>query len=124
MCVCVCVCLHVCVCVYLCIRLYVSVSGITRPGPTRACALPSTFQALSSPTQQELHDFIMNYTKKKLLYLSCSATISVSIQQTVNLSINTLRDSKYIRPLSTYEMQWLTRCILILKFQNRGSSSK
>ena len=24
-------------------------SGVARPGPTRACALPSTFQALPSP---------------------------------------------------------------------------
>ena len=25
------------------------ISGVARPGPTRACALPSTFQALPSP---------------------------------------------------------------------------
>ena len=28
------------------------ISGIARPGPTRACALPSTFQALPSAAQQ------------------------------------------------------------------------
>ena len=27
-------------------------SGVARPGPTRACALPSTFQALPSAAQQ------------------------------------------------------------------------
>ena len=29
-------------------------SGVARPGPTRACALPSTSQALPSPTQNQL----------------------------------------------------------------------
>ena len=42
-------------------------SGIARPGPTRACALPSnfqalpsTFQALPSRAKQESRDSIMN----------------------------------------------------------------
>ena len=35
-------------------------SGIARPGPTRACALPSTFQALPSATQQNSHDSTRN----------------------------------------------------------------
>ena len=30
----------------------VTISGVARPGPTRACALPSTFQALPSAAQQ------------------------------------------------------------------------
>ena len=29
-----------------------TISGVARPGPTRACALPSTFQALPSAAQQ------------------------------------------------------------------------
>ena len=39
-------------------------SGVARPGPNRACALPSTSQTLSSPGQQDSHDFSMN-TKKQ-----------------------------------------------------------
>ena len=39
-------------------------SGIARPGPTRACALPSTSQALPSPDQQDSCDSLMN-TKKQ-----------------------------------------------------------
>ena len=35
-------------------------SGVARPGPTRACALPAIFQALPSPNQQESHDSITN----------------------------------------------------------------
>ena len=35
-------------------------SGVARPWPTRACALPSTFQALPLPPWEESHDFIMN----------------------------------------------------------------
>ena len=40
------------------IRLQVCVknSGVARPGPTRACALPSTSQALPSPGQQDSRD--------------------------------------------------------------------
>ena len=39
---------------------HVTVSGVARPGPTRACVLPSIFQALSSPAQQESYDSITN----------------------------------------------------------------
>ena len=42
-------------------------SGVARPGPTRACALPSTSQALPSPGQQDLHDSSMN-TQRKQMY--------------------------------------------------------
>ena len=38
-------------------------SGVARPGPTRACALPSTSQALPSPTQLESRDSTMKQTK-------------------------------------------------------------
>ena len=48
-------------------------SGIARPRPTRACALPSSFQALPSSAQQESHDSVTNYTRKQMHYLSCSA---------------------------------------------------
>ena len=34
------------------------ISGVARPGPTRACALPSTFQALPSAAQHDSHDSI------------------------------------------------------------------
>ena len=34
--------------------------GITRPGPTRACALPVTFQAMPSPTQHEFSKMFIN----------------------------------------------------------------
>ena len=33
-------------------------SGVARPGPTRACALPSTFQALPSAAQHYSRDSI------------------------------------------------------------------
>ena len=33
-------------------------SGVARPGPTRACALPSSFQALPSAAQHDLRDSI------------------------------------------------------------------
>ena len=46
-------------------------SGVARPRPTRACALPSTSQALPSPTQLESHDSTTNQTKDT--YLSCCA---------------------------------------------------
>ena len=47
-------------------------SGVARPGPTRAYALPSTFQVLPSPIQQDSHDSISNWTGKQILihYLS------------------------------------------------------
>ena len=41
-------------------------SGVARPGPTRACALPSTFQALPSAAQHDSRDFIKNQTKKEI----------------------------------------------------------
>ena len=37
-----------------------NISGVARSGPTSACALPSTFQALPSPARQESHDSIKN----------------------------------------------------------------
>ena len=60
-------------------------SGVARPGPTRACALPSTFQALPSPTQLESRDSTTNQTKvQKYIYLSGYAnryrSVTVSIQ--------------------------------------------
>ena len=75
-CACVCLCVYVCVCVCVCchsnnhnihevlsfMRIMLAMlkcdqpplmcSGVARPGPTRACALPSTFQALPSVAQQ------------------------------------------------------------------------
>ena len=33
--------------------MHIPVSGVARPGPTRACALPSTFQALPSAAQYD-----------------------------------------------------------------------
>ena len=45
-------------------------SGVARPGPTRACALPSTSQALPSPTQLESRDSRTNQTKlKKYIFI-------------------------------------------------------
>ena len=64
----------------------------------------STFQTLSSPAQQESHDSITNYTRKQIYYSSSSASTSVCMQQIINLSINTLRLTNYIRPLSAYEI--------------------
>ena len=40
-------------------------SGVAKPGPTRACALPSTSQALSSLIQLESCDSTTNQTKVK-----------------------------------------------------------
>ena len=37
-----------------------TVGGIARPGPSEACALPSTFQALPSEAQQDSRDSIRN----------------------------------------------------------------
>ena len=45
-------------------------SGVARPGPTRACALPSTSQALPSPTQLESRDSTTNQTK--VIKYSCA----------------------------------------------------
>ena len=36
------------------------ITSVARPGPTRVFVLPSTFQALASPAQQELHDSTTN----------------------------------------------------------------
>ena len=36
------------------------ISVVARPGPTRACALPSTFQALPSAAQHDSRDSISN----------------------------------------------------------------
>ena len=36
-------------------------SGVARPGPTRACALPSTFQALPSAAKHDSRDSIKNW---------------------------------------------------------------
>ena len=45
-------------------------SGVARPGPTMACALPSTSQALPSPTQLESCDSTTNQTKvKKYIFI-------------------------------------------------------
>ena len=38
-------------------------SGVARPGPTRACALPSTLQALPSAINFESRDSTMDQTK-------------------------------------------------------------
>ena len=47
-----------------------TISGVARPGPTRACALPSTSQALSSPTQLKSCDSTTNQTKvKKYIFI-------------------------------------------------------
>ena len=37
------------------------ISGVARPRPTRACALPSTFQALPSAAKNDSRDFIKNW---------------------------------------------------------------
>ena len=83
---------------------YGTTGGVARPGPTRACALSSTFQALPSPAQQESRDSMMNYTRKQMYYSLSSVSTSVCMQQIINLLINTLRLTKYIRPLSAYEI--------------------
>ena len=49
----------------LILRHLVHLSGVARPGPTRACALRSTSQALPSPGQQDSRDSSMN-TKKQM----------------------------------------------------------
>ena len=40
-------------------------SGVARPGPTRACALPSTSQALPSPGQQDSRDSLMTQRSRR-----------------------------------------------------------
>ena len=54
-----------------------------------------------------------------MLHSSCNASTSVCMQKITNLSINTtVWLTKLVR------MQWLTRCTLILNFQNVGSASR
>ena len=91
------------VCISL-LMILIFVSGIARPGPTRACALPSTFQALPSLAKQESGDSIMNQIRKQMHYSSYNASISVCMQHIVNLLINTLQLTKYFRPLSVYKI--------------------
>ena len=40
------------------------ISGVARPGPTRACALPSTFQALLSPINLKLCNSTKDQTEE------------------------------------------------------------
>ena len=49
-------------------------SGVARPGPTRACALPSTFQALPSAISFESRDSTMDQTET-----NCSANNHKSV---------------------------------------------
>ena len=49
-------------------------SGVARPGPTRACALPSTLQALPSAISFESRDSTMDQTK-----INCSANNHKSV---------------------------------------------
>ena len=64
-------------------------SGVARPGPTRACALPSTSQALPSPIQLESRDSTTNQTKvKKNTYLSCCANHYRSVIVYIMLQYN------------------------------------
>ena len=44
------------------------ISDVARPGPTRACALPSTSQALPLPTQLESRDSTTNQIKVKKIH--------------------------------------------------------
>ena len=50
------------------------VSGVARPGPNRACALPSTLQALPSAISFESRDSTMDQTK-----INCSANNHKSV---------------------------------------------
>ena len=70
---------------------------ISRPGPTRACTLPSAAK------KSQLHDSIMNQTRKQMNYSSYNASISVCIQHIVNLSINTLQTIEYLQNLLEYD---------------------
>ena len=47
---------------------FADTSGVARPGPTRACALPSTFQALPSAISFESRDSTIDQSK-----INCSA---------------------------------------------------
>ena len=52
----------------------ISRSGVARPGPARACALPSTLQALPSAISFESCDSTMDQTK-----INCSANNHKSV---------------------------------------------
>ena len=52
-------------------------SGVARPGPTRACALPSTLQALPSAISFESHDSTMDQAK-----INCSANNQDHLERT------------------------------------------
>ena len=62
-------------------------SGVARPGPTRACAIPSTLQALPSPTQQQSCDFMQNNPTKfkgsKYTLLVYGANVTTLSQQII-----------------------------------------
>ena len=62
------------------------ISGVARPGPTRACALPSTCQALPSPTQLDSRDSTTNQTKVKKIhiYLAVLTAIARSVLSILN----------------------------------------
>ena len=85
------------------VQIYRSVAQ-PDPGPTKACSLLSTFQALPSSAKQEPCDSITNQTRKQMNYSCCSASTSICMQHIVNLLINTLRLTKYFRPLSACEI--------------------
>ena len=57
---------HTNICMYAFVLCFIS--GVARPGPTRACALPSAFQALPSAISFESCDSTMDQTK-----INCSA---------------------------------------------------
>ena len=61
-------------------------SGVARPVPTRACALPSTCQALPSPTQLDSRDSTTNQTKVKKIhiYLAVLTAIARSVLSVLN----------------------------------------
>ena len=52
----------------------INVSGVARRGPTRACALPSTLQALPSAISFESRDSMMDQPKS-----NCSASNHKSV---------------------------------------------
>ena len=54
-------------------------SGVARPGPTRACALPSTSQALPSATQLESCDSTTNQTKVKKIHIYLAVLTAIDM---------------------------------------------
>ena len=98
---------------YTYIKLYLALSrGVARPGPTRACALPSTSQALPSPGQQDSRDSSMN-TKKQTYTHACSANTILSHFHSISVTFEILGYApelvikyKSIR----IEIKMLTRC--------------